>query len=696
MELIAGPVLGYNIEDLNETLASSQEVIPGRLSFSDGLNNFNEKFKFRTEMYQNVLKTVKLENLKENPRFYADRSKVILAHKIPGPLHQSEIHNTTNPIFEVDTSAAKLRERELSPEFFTPRDSAMSSQHRRIDSKTLKKLLGHSSTTNKEVGKEHAKKVSEDLKRIEGALARIEKREEMSKSELISPGMKVPTKEFVKPNSRKSSLTQSRNLQALSRSKSPKPASPQNGRDTSPGFVIAKPQGSTQIKKRTSTTPTREIATKKSTSGMQVKKIQSSNDPKKPSISSQVSNPLSARGAKTKSIPSLNVVLDQNKSSQQISRNMDETRVHPQTARYTQKKFWKEAERPRSKSPKSSTLTNENRQRIDSVNNLAKTLHKGPKTPSSPLANEYVKYINTTLNQSQVDNNIPVKTFDFTTRKISTPQITDNNMMRADSDEPIVMNLNLTAPEFSKPQSIKEIGNRGGNFGPLVVESRDTNDFSNEEDEIQPIEATLDLSAYIANTLTYPDDRTLQEKQNLNPPLMSERSYDRGGKGAIINSIRPVDFRNNDGPEWGNVQISKKIESETKPKSSVYTRNEMKDRSREENEDYGDNLMGENFDENTYLEEIRKKMAKISSKNENSFDRVEISSRGGYSNRGEAKEIFKKEPSKNFEAYPEDIETKENMSYRSNVQTMPNSARNKIEDSNYVRKINFGSHPVQY
>jgi len=140
--LIAGPILGYNIEDLNETLASSQEVVAGRLSFSDNLNNFNEKFKFRSDMYNHVLNTVKLETLKHNPRLYADRSKVILAHKIPGPKQQPE------SIFEVTAAAAKNREREFSPEFFTPRDSA-SSQHRRIDSKTLKKILGHSSV-NKE------------------------------------------------------------------------------------------------------------------------------------------------------------------------------------------------------------------------------------------------------------------------------------------------------------------------------------------------------------------------------------------------------------------------------------------------------------------------------------------------------------------------------------------------------------------
>ena len=265
------------------------------------------------------------------------------------------------------------------------------------------------------------------------------------------------------------------------------------------------------------------------------------------------------------------------------------------------------------------------------MNNLAKTLQKGPKKPSSPLANEYVKYVNTTLNQTHVDSSIPVKTFDISTRKISTPQITDHNLMRADSEEPIVMNLNLTAPEFSKPQSIKEVNNRG-NYGPsnvMAVESRDTNDFSNEEDDIQPIEATLDLSAYIANSLAYQDDQLIRglqeprEKQNLNP-LMSERSYDRGGKGTIT-SARGLenDFGNrnykNTEPEWGNVQISKKIESETKPKASMHTKKEVE--SREENEDYGDNLMGENFDENNYLEEIRKKMAKISAKNENSFER---------------------------------------------------------------------------
>jgi len=58
------------------------------------------------------------------------------------------------------------------------------------------------------------------------------------------------------------------------------------------------------------------------------------------------------------------------------------------------------------------------------------------------------------------------------------------------------------------------------------------------------------------------------------------------------------------------------------------------------------------------------------------------------------REIFKKESSKNFEPIPDDIETKENMSYRSNVGTMPNPNRNKIEDSNYVRRINFGSQPI--
>jgi len=199
-------------------------------------------------------------------------------------------------------------------------------------------------------GIEHSKKVSEDLRRIEGALARIEKREELSKSEfvskseLISPGTKVPAQEATKPTSRKSSLTQARSARALSRSKSPKPDSPKNGRETSPGFVIGKPQNGTQNKKKTSTTPTREAVTKKSTTGLQSKKILSSINPKKPSVSSQASNPLSARDVKTKKIPSLNVVLDniQERSSQQIS-STDEARRQPQTARYASKKFWKEA-----------------------------------------------------------------------------------------------------------------------------------------------------------------------------------------------------------------------------------------------------------------------------------------------------------------------------------------------------------------
>ena len=130
-----GPQLTFNVQSIGEMFPENDAIDIDRMSFSNGLNDFHQKYKYRVGTYQNVLEKIELplgsqelEVRVETPRIQ-ERKNII----VPG---------CSKRLFEV--SPPNIRE--SSPEFFVPQDVIM----RRRKKTNPTDLLGRFNQTNEQ------------------------------------------------------------------------------------------------------------------------------------------------------------------------------------------------------------------------------------------------------------------------------------------------------------------------------------------------------------------------------------------------------------------------------------------------------------------------------------------------------------------------------------------------------------------
>jgi len=310
---------------------------------------------------------------------------------------------------------------------------------------------------------------------------------------------------------------------------------------------------------------------------------------------------------------------------------------------------------------------------------LKESLSKGgPPKGSSPLAREYINYLNTSTTQSAADKKVPVKIFDLNDRKYSAPQ-SANNITRVQTDT--VSYVNQTVPVYTTEKDSSYQGVHLTNLSnQYASESREPGDTS-DDDDIQPIEATLDLSEFILNT-TSNQDQDLRSKGSQRPkekgfihPLLQEKGLarvsERVNNNMRIDSNRAIesDYRSQRNTEadsrlmWDPInQNFMKLPIDSRKGSN--TSNVARGKYQEENQDYGDNLQ-EDLVDNNFVNDIKRKMEKITGKIDSiPENRANSQAKVDYWMRNEEERAAKKY----YQENPYEVESKENNAYKINVQ----------------------------